>query len=133
MKSFSINYFKKVKTVYAKIENSKYRPAIKYLVIASKIHDEMDNTVGENAFSYVTFCRWVNRFKRGRTSVEDADRSGRPKTVSTQIIHGSTEMEGIPKYRELKFELFPHASYSPDFAPSDYFLFSILKNISTQQ
>lgn len=64
------------------MEKSQYRAAIKYLVIANKIHDEMDNRVGEDAFSYVTFCRWINRFKRGRTSVEDAAGSavgnGRP-------------------------------------------------------
>jgi histone-lysine N-methyltransferase SETMAR len=33
----------------------------------------------------------------------------------------------MAKINELKFELLPHAPYSPDLAPSDYFLFPNLK------
>ena len=33
----------------------------------------------------------------------------------------------MAKINELKFKLLPHAPYSPDLAPSDYFLFPILK------
>ena len=33
----------------------------------------------------------------------------------------------MAKIHELKFELLPHAPYSPDLAPSDYFLFPNLK------
>jgi histone-lysine N-methyltransferase SETMAR len=33
----------------------------------------------------------------------------------------------MAKINELQFELLPHAPYSPDLAPSDYFLFPNLK------
>ncbi|GFT35473.1 mariner Mos1 transposase [Trichonephila clavipes] len=40
----------------------------------------------------------------------------------------------MTKINECKFELLPHASYSPDLAPLDYFLFSNLKKwLSGQQ
>ena len=38
-----------------------------------------------------------------------------------------TSARAMAKIRELKFELLPHAPYSPDLAPSDYFLFPNLK------
>lgn len=72
------------------MENIEYRAVIKYLlkkhISAKEIHDDMVNTLGECAPSYATICRWVNEFKRGRTSVEDDPRSGRPKTVTTPDI-----------------------------------------------
>ena len=34
----------------------------------------------------------------------------------------------MAKINELKFKLLPHAPYPPDLAPSDYSLFSNLKN-----
>jgi histone-lysine N-methyltransferase SETMAR len=33
----------------------------------------------------------------------------------------------VAKINELKFQLLPHAPYSPDLAPSEYFLFPNLK------
>jgi histone-lysine N-methyltransferase SETMAR len=38
-----------------------------------------------------------------------------------------TSVIAMAKIYELKFELLPHAPYSPDLAPSDYFLFPNLK------
>lgn len=38
-----------------------------------------------------------------------------------------TSVIAVAKINELKFELLPHAPYSPDLAPSDYFLFPNLK------
>ena len=35
----------------------------------------------------------------------------------------------MPKLNELSFELLPHPPYSPDLAPSDYYLFADLKKI----
>lgn len=37
------------------------------------------------------------------------------------------KLVAMAKINELKFELLPHAPYSPDLAPSDYFLFPNLK------
>jgi histone-lysine N-methyltransferase SETMAR len=38
-----------------------------------------------------------------------------------------TSVIAMAKINELKFELLPHTPYSPDLAPSDYFLFPKLK------
>ena len=35
----------------------------------------------------------------------------------------------MAKLHELHFELLPHPSYSPDLAPSDYYLFADLKSM----
>ena len=51
----------------------------------------MVTTLGEDAPSFATVKRWVAEFKRGRESVEDEPRSGRPRTSTTDenvtIIH----------------------------------------------
>ncbi|XP_023220365.1 histone-lysine N-methyltransferase SETMAR-like [Centruroides sculpturatus] len=39
-----------------------------------------------------------------------------------------TSVIAMAKINELRFKLLPHAPYSPDLAPSDYFLFPNLKN-----
>lgn len=51
----------------------------------------MVTTLGEDAPSSATVKRWVAEFKRGRESVEDEPRSGRPRTSTTDenvaIVH----------------------------------------------
>jgi histone-lysine N-methyltransferase SETMAR len=47
---------------------------------------------GENAMSQSKTFLWYKRFKNGRTSVDDDERSGRPST--------STTPENIAKVRE---------------------------------
>jgi histone-lysine N-methyltransferase SETMAR len=47
---------------------------------------------GDNAMSQSKTCLWYKRFKDGRTSVDDDERSGRPST--------STTPENIAKVRE---------------------------------
>lgn len=43
----------------------------------------MDSVHGDNAVSYYTVKSWVKQFKMGRTSTEDEQRPGRPKTATT--------------------------------------------------
>ena len=61
---------------------------IKYLhlkgMTASEIHDDMLRTLAESAPSYATVTRWIREFQRGRDSVEDNPRSGRPPTATTK-------------------------------------------------
>lgn len=47
------------------------------------IHDDLKNVLGECALSYAAVKNWVAEFKRGRTSVQDELRPGRPKSVTT--------------------------------------------------
>ena len=42
-------------------------------------------------------------------------------------------LKTIVKLNELSFELFPHPPYSPDLAPSDYWLFADLKKYSKER
>ena len=59
-----------------------YRAVIRYLYLKGKtgkeIHDELADVYGSSAPSYVQVKFWIGEFKRGRTSLEDEARSGRP-------------------------------------------------------
>ena len=59
-----------------------YRAVIRYLYLKGKtgkeIHGELANVYGCSAPSYAQVKFWVGEFKRGRTSLEDEARSGRP-------------------------------------------------------
>ena len=63
------------------------RSVIKYLqqknMSPKAIHEDMVATLGGHAPSYATVKKWAKEFKLGRESTEDAPRSGRPKTAST--------------------------------------------------
>ena len=50
-----------------------------------RIHDDLVKIHGENALSYMTVTRWVQRFKDGQESLEDDHRSGRPVTESIPV------------------------------------------------
>ena len=50
----------------------------------SDINEDMVKTLADTAPSYATVKRWVNEFKRGRASVEDDPRAGRPPTATTK-------------------------------------------------
>ena len=59
-----------------------YRAVIRYLYLKGKtgkeIHGELADVYGSSAPSYAHIKFWVGEFKRGRTSLEDEARSGRP-------------------------------------------------------
>ena len=59
-----------------------YRPVIRYLYlkvkIGKEIHGELADVYWSSAPSYVQVKFWVGELKRGRTSLEDEARSGRP-------------------------------------------------------
>ena len=63
------------------------RAVIQYLykkgLTSKAIHADMVSTLGDDAPSYATVKRWVGEFKRGRQSLEDDVRPGRPVTVAT--------------------------------------------------
>ncbi|XP_041349431.1 protein GVQW3-like [Gigantopelta aegis] len=70
------------------MEKTEYRAVIKYLnfkeLTLMQIHADMVSTLGNSAPSFATVKRWAAEFKRGRKSIEDEPRSGRPSTASTQ-------------------------------------------------
>jgi len=69
-----------VKAIFtSKVE---YRAVIRYLHLKGKtgkdINVELVYVYGSSATSYSQVKFWVGEFKRGRTSLEDEARSGRP-------------------------------------------------------
>ena len=61
---------------------AEYRAKIRYLYLKGKtgkeIHGELADGYGSFAPSYAQIKFWVREFKRGRASLEDEARSGRP-------------------------------------------------------
>ena len=49
---------------------------------AKEIFAALQEVCGASALSYCQVTRWVNEFKSGRESVEDACRVGRPMTAT---------------------------------------------------
>lgn len=69
------------------MEKIEYRAVIKYLHLKgntpAQIKAELNAVYGEWAPSFATVKRWTAEFKRGRTSLADDERSGRPTTATT--------------------------------------------------
>ena len=65
-----------------------YCAVILYLYLKGKtgkeIHSELANVYGSSAPSYAQVNFWVGEFKRGRTSLEDEARSGRPLDATNE-------------------------------------------------
>lgn len=70
------------------MEKEQYRSVIRFLVLKGKTRDEikeeLDAVYGDASPSLATVKRWFNDFKRGRTSVFDEPRPGRPNEVTTE-------------------------------------------------
>ncbi|XP_030765065.1 protein GVQW3-like [Sitophilus oryzae] len=69
------------------MDKIEYRAVIKYLVLKgntpTQIKHESDSVHGDYAPSFTTVKCWAAEFKRGRKSLGDDERSGRPKTATT--------------------------------------------------
>ena len=69
---------------------AEYRAVIRYLYLNGKtgqeIHCELTNVYGSSAPSYAQVKFWVGKFKRGRTSLEEETRSGRPSDATAEEI-----------------------------------------------
>ena len=65
-----------------------YRAVIRYLYLKGKtgkeINGKLADVYGSSAPSYAQVKFWVGEFKRGRTSLEDEARSGRPLMPPTK-------------------------------------------------
>ena len=52
---------------------------------ASEIYRELCEVYGTSIVSFSTVCRWLSKFKNGTNVINDAARSGRPKTATTKV------------------------------------------------
>ena len=66
-----------------KLEKLEIRTVIKYFckkrMPNKEIHEDFMETVGNESTSYSTVNIWAAEFTKGRRSVDDVGRSGRPK------------------------------------------------------
>ena len=67
------------------MDKKEFRAVIKHFYMKGYtpklIKEELDSVHGDNAPSDYTVKSWVKQFKMGRTSTEDEQRPGRPKTA----------------------------------------------------
>ncbi len=72
----------------SEIQKIKHRAVIEFLTLevnnSKIIHDRMVVVYGTESPSYATVCRWNREFARGRESLLDDPRSGRPTTGVNQ-------------------------------------------------
>ena len=82
------------------MDKTEYRAVIKFLVLegqsSKQVEERLTSVYGQSSPSSSTIKRWVKEFQRGRESLEDDPRSGRPTT--------STSPENIEKVHTLVIE-----------------------------
>ncbi|KAL4113476.1 hypothetical protein QTP88_017091 [Uroleucon formosanum] len=108
---------------------------------AAEIYRELSLVYGPGVMCEGKVRQWCRDFKNGRTNVHDKGRSGRPSVQTDEIVSlvyqklrsdprltisalaDELRPKTQEKIEEFRWELFNHPPYSPDLAPSDYFLF----------
>jgi transposase len=79
-----------VLSVSLKMDKIEYRAVLKLFVkeglTINEIHLKFINVYGDSSPSFSTFKKSAAEFKRGRTSLEDDPREGRPKNATTPEI-----------------------------------------------
>lgn len=77
------------------MENIKHRAVIEFLTKEDQrpkdIYERMVRVYGDTAPSYATVKKWSAEFRRGRQSLEDDPRSGRPVEVTTDEMCSTVE------------------------------------------
>ena len=77
-------------SVSIKMDKIEYRAVKKFFVkeglTPNEIHLKFIKVYGDSSPSFSTIKKWAAEFKRGRTSLEDDPREGRPKSATTPEI-----------------------------------------------
>jgi histone-lysine N-methyltransferase SETMAR len=72
------------------MDEIKYHAVIKFFVKEGLTPNEINlkfmNVYGDSSPSFSTIKKWAAEFKRGRTTLEDDPREGRPKSATTPEI-----------------------------------------------
>ena len=73
------------------LEKEQYRSIIRYLHLKGKTWQEMvkelKEVFGADCPSLATIKRWFNDFQRGKTSVFDEEKPGRPKEINENLTN----------------------------------------------
>lgn len=82
--------------IFKIMEKSDFRALIKHCFLMKKntvqTQQWLEKCYPNCAPSKTTICRWFTEFQRGRTSTDDAERSGRPNSaVTPENIKKSTK------------------------------------------
>jgi transposase len=77
------------------MDKTEFCTVIKFFVkglTPNKIHSKFINVYEDYSPSFSTIKKWTVEFKRGRTSLEDDPREGRPKSAKIpeiiELVHG---------------------------------------------
>jgi transposase len=91
------------------MDNIEYCSVIKFFVKEGlrpkEIYSKFINVYGGSSPSFSTIKKWAAEFKRGRTSLEDDPREGRPKSATTlkilEQVHDTVLDDRRMKVREI--------------------------------
>jgi histone-lysine N-methyltransferase SETMAR len=79
-----------VLSVCLETDKTEYHAFTKFFVkeglTPNEIHSKFIKVYGDSSPSFSTIKKWAAEFKRGRTSIEDDPREGRPKSATTPEI-----------------------------------------------
>jgi transposase len=79
-----------VLSVSLKMDKIEYRAVIKFFVkeglTPNEMHSKFRKVYVDSSASFSTIKKWAAKFKRGRTSLEDDPREGRPKNATIPEI-----------------------------------------------
>jgi len=72
------------------MDRIEYHAVIKFFVkeglTPNEIHSKFIKVYGDSSPLFSTIKKWAAEFKRGRTSLEDDPREGRPKSATTPEV-----------------------------------------------
>jgi len=91
------------------MDKIEYRAVTKFFVkegsTPNEIHSKFINFYGDSSPLFSTITKWAAEFKRGRTSLEDDPREGRPKSATTskfmEQVHDMVLDDRRMKVREI--------------------------------
>jgi histone-lysine N-methyltransferase SETMAR len=91
----------------------KFRGIIEFLTMegndAKTAHERLENVYEEDSPSYSTVSRWANETGRGRTSLQDEPRAGRPRVATgeenVERVRELVEADGRMKAHEIAHEV----------------------------
>jgi hypothetical protein len=92
-------------------------------VPGAEMHRRMSVKYGNSVMLQRIVCKWIERFKNGRTSVKHGEGTGYQSTSITDAdmerIYGMILQNTVETLEKLNFEVLEHPLCSLDLTPSD--------------